>query len=601
MKILRPQIRKVVDEKLERQNERLREVNKAVREYRGDLIYALIQTGDEGTLDKVVAAIGRQLKMQELAAFDLTAYMYLAVFDGYMQLYDSAALETASNQLETLGRSADAYFPYRLGGEKVPGWFYPKERNFADYVFHLVQLLKTPAVVQMFYENQMPSVPDPRPVPSSKKYTSADLTLDQINGAIQRAVAELFTPGRSNEDVLPDFGLTDEQMMYRLRYEGPGPKRQMMEHPYGNQSLINWALLQAGQTYQDPRLFRRINWVLAGDPAYTYDRGMRLQMLGRLSPDRWGPWVRRDGIVLRNNMTEKGGFPYQLKADRDPGWGDNASTQYGVLGLWAAQKSGYDIPLKQWQAIDAHWRLTQQKTEGMEPAGWAIGMFNVEERTNKEEESNPDYYRASAPMTAGGVSALTLTERYLRGDQRDNIVERSAELNKGIAFLDKNFKLQESTVGIDWFYYMWTMRRVGEATGIRTFNGIDWYRDVTAELLTRQGEDGLWEDPAGQQSKLMSTAFALLYSGRSHRDLSPLPRFSTTATGTTGLTTCGTSSTTPRLPMRSRAPGRSPSLISQPINSSSRRSFISRAMRVSRSATRRLTVCVTTSSLVACC
>ncbi len=162
-----------------------------------------------------------------------------------------------------------------------------------------------------------------------------------------------------------------------------------------------------------------------------------------------------------------------------------------------------------------HWRLTQQKTPGDNPAGWAVGMLH------ELGMRDPDAGRpittntrttVTGPMTAAGVATLTLTERYLKGPKliepgRDNV---SPKLRKGLRWLDENFDPAQSP-GADWFYYMWTIQRVGQATGRRTFNDVDWFRHITAEMLNRQGDDGLWHDPSGKQGKLLSTGFALLY------------------------------------------------------------------------------------------
>jgi len=84
----------------------------------------------------------------------------------------------------------------------------------------------------------------------------------------------------------------------------------------------------------------------------------------------------------------------------------------------------------------------------------------------------------------------------------------SLELRRGIAWLDANFTTSDPREEEDWYYYMYNIQNVGRATGYRTFNGINWFRRVTQELLWRQGDDGLWE---GSKGKLLSTGFALLY------------------------------------------------------------------------------------------
>ena len=101
--------------------------------------------------------------------------------------------------------------------------------------------------------------------------------------------------------------------------------------------------------------------------------------------------------------------------------------------------------------------------------------------------TGPTVGAAGGGGTDGGVATLTLAERSRHGPKlpdptRDNV---SVELRKGLRWLDENFDPTRSP-GADWFYTMWTIQRVGQATGRRTFNGIDWFRHVTAEILQKQ-------------------------------------------------------------------------------------------------------------------
>jgi len=124
-------------------------------------------------------------------------------------------------------------------------------------------------------------------------------------------------------------------------------------------------------------------------------------------------------------------------------------------------------------------------------------------------------------MTAGAVSALMLTERKLHGQDMTRpprIVNGhiSPHLVAGIEWLDNNFRLHDKAEESDWYYYMWCMQNVGRATGYRTFNGVDWYREVTSEIMNRQDSRGRWRGPKG---RLLSTSFALLFLGQANDPL----------------------------------------------------------------------------------
>ena len=42
-----------------------------------------------------------------------------------------------------------------------------------------------------------------------------------------------------------------------------------------------------------------------------------------------------------------------------PGGWDYSNSQYGVLGMWACQQCGFEVPIKYWQAVDNGWRQHQ--------------------------------------------------------------------------------------------------------------------------------------------------------------------------------------------------------------------------------------------------
>lgn len=338
------------------------------------------------------------------------------------------------------------------------------------------------------------------PAPAPKAIKASELDSESINSAMKKAVEALYK-------MEPQYTFPPEHY-YHGRY-WDWETRHMM----GNHALACVALIRAGELYQNPQLYRRINWVLSSDAPFTYDRGMRATMLNELPHARWAPWVRRDGVWLKGALARDGNFGFEWlgKADET---GDNANGQYGVLGLWGIHEAGFEIDNATWNKIDQYWRGAQQKTEGDLAAGWGVYSF-----AQKPSADQLQFYsRVSGPMTAGGVATLSLTERFLRGSSMtdpkpDNV---SKELRKGVRWLDENFSLDDKDEAADWFFYMWTVQRVGGATGYRTFNGVDWFRDVTARILSQQGADGAWQ---GDKGRMLSTGFAVLYLARANDPL----------------------------------------------------------------------------------
>ena len=332
------------------------------------------------------------------------------------------------------------------------------------------------------------------------------LQLDQIQQAIERGVRFL------HKQPAP------ETFQQAWKYRHPDYRwNQELHHPTGNHALAVWAMLACGQSYQDPKLYRRLNRVLMSDTAYIYDRGMRAQMLAELPRARFAPWVHRDGLFLIQALTDQGNFVKEYKGGPALGPGDNAHGQYGVLGLAGLQRAGWSkIKREHWQKVDHYWRAAQQKTGSDKPAGWAVFSLNPA-HSAALPEGVPSVATSRGPMTAGAVAVLSVTERALRGPKLDiGKQSLSSELRKGLSWLDQHFSLSDQAEQLDPYFYFFTIQSVGRYTGYRTFNGIDWFREVTAAMLAEQASDGSWTGPKG---RILSTSFALLYLARANDPL----------------------------------------------------------------------------------
>jgi hypothetical protein len=139
---LRKGLKQIVNPGARTFNTRVRQVNWIVRQYRGELIYQLLRTGDPTMLKLVVEEIGKQIGAQQRIALDLMSFLYLAAFDGLLDHYSAADRAAAADQLERLARPHDLYRIYGEGdwkpSERIPrNW-----RNIADYAFHLINLLR---------------------------------------------------------------------------------------------------------------------------------------------------------------------------------------------------------------------------------------------------------------------------------------------------------------------------------------------------------------------------------------------------------------------------------------------------------------------------
>lgn len=344
----------------------------------------------------------------------------------------------------------------------------------------------------------------------AKPITAQTLTIEQIQEATRKGVEALYR-------MEPSYTFrSDAELRNALRrkyglWRNRGDEQKII-NMYGNQALACWALFAAGESYQNPRLIKRMNWVLSTDSGWVFDRGMRAQMLTLLPEQRWNMWVKRDAAWLTRAINPNGNFDDEYLGKTNDNFGDHANGQYGAIGLWALHDAGYPVADKLWGLIDGHWRSSQDKKSG----GWAVGQVGSGTAQTREFEGS-----VNGPMTAGGVAVLSLTDRLLNGPDRVKLNGKESggrdELQKGLDWLNNHFAINNSVVtGSDFFYYMWTIQMVGHYSGYRTFNGVDWYREATAKLLQLQKPDGTWDGPKGE---LLSTGFALLYLTRANTPL----------------------------------------------------------------------------------
>lgn len=501
---LRGTFKTIVDKDAVTFNRLVRQMNWIIRQYRGELIYSMMQTGDPAMFRLIFSEIDKRARAKDGIAFDLMAYLYLAAFDGLMELYEPSLLTELSQQLEKTARGSDEYVDYAK-----------RKRNFGDYAFHMIYMLRDGASFAGREDITKSPVSKKRrtstAAKNAKRFTAENLTIEDIEEAVQAGVKALYS-------LEPPYEIQPEYLLDNRFGRG----NQSVRNAMGNHALASWALLSAGESYQNPDLYRRINWVLSSDVSQTYDRGLRMQMLAEMPRDRWAPWVHRDKVWLSGALTVQGNFDDSWYGVADKGAGDNANGQYGVLGLWGAERSGESIRADVWRKIDEYWRKAQQplpeNADPELPAGWAIYTFDKQSEA-KGQKALPSNVRVSGPMTAGGVSVLSLTERFLYGDKMastDAMRRKLPQLRRGVRWLDENFSLNDKEEESDRYYYFWTIQRVGHVTGYRTFNSVDWYRQITATMLNEQTTDGTWN---GDKGRLLSTGFSMLYLGKAYDPL----------------------------------------------------------------------------------
>ncbi len=270
----------------------------------------------------------------------------------------------------------------------------------------------------------------------------------------------------------------------------------------GRTALAVLALLSSGESSQDPRIKSAVDFLLKTPTQGVYALGLRCQLWLQLPPT---PATReamlRDSKILFTSAKQTGNAKGMY--DYAPGSSkaySHSRSQYAVLGMWAAAQSGVEVPDSYWRMVEEAWRRNQE-TSG----GWTY--------MSPKDNEHP----ATPGMTTVGVATLLITQEYLRaqdgvqckGNQTNDAIE------KGIKWLGENMDkfATDKSYSRDFPYpTLYAYERVGVASGLRYFGGVDWYDKGSTWAIKKQSEAGNWG--SGQSSLFSSvaeTSFAMLF------------------------------------------------------------------------------------------
>lgn len=147
----------------------------------------------------------------------------------------------------------------------------------------------------------------------------------------------------------------------------------------GRTAICTYGLLAAGEKPKEkPKLAAAIKSLMKADLHGTYAVGLRalVWLLIEKSPQRDAA-RDVDAQFLLASLIKKGaraGFyaysygipgdarvvvPFDRSGPPAGYWYDRSNSQYGVLGVWAAEQAGAEIPEKYWETVDTAWRAAQ--------------------------------------------------------------------------------------------------------------------------------------------------------------------------------------------------------------------------------------------------
>ena len=327
---------------------------------------------------------------------------------------------------------------------------------------------------------------------------------------------------------LPTDQQVDEAIRRGLEYlnrqqepDGTWNTRYNNQYPGATEALVTLLHLTAGEDPNSPRVKSLVSYLGKIDPTTVYVRALRTIIWARLAGKEYRQGLN-DDVRWLLTQEQNGGWGFgpghpttELSAD----WTDNENTQWAVWALTSAAAAGASIPEDIWDRCAAYW-IDNQNEDG----GWGF-----EPNGDSTIRLRPDSY---GTMTAAGAASLfallDISARIQPASQRaaqaamirkPKTSPYRQPIAKAMHWLRENYSLRNVPgwiygEGDEWmYYYLWTLVRAINHTGLRSFAQKDWYPQLAWYLLEAQQPDGSWKVPAGggePSEVIVRTCFALL-------------------------------------------------------------------------------------------
>ncbi|MBI3268368.1 MAG: DUF4159 domain-containing protein [Planctomycetes bacterium] len=264
----------------------------------------------------------------------------------------------------------------------------------------------------------------------------------------------------------------------------------------GPSALRALALATAGlDPKTDPLLLADLQVVTAAPPKWTYSVALEAMLLAMVDPAAHRTRINDMARWLLTAQTANGAWTYQPGMNRI---GDNSNTQFALLGLYAAQEAGLEVPATAWERAVKYFSDTQNADGGW---GYVPGNASI------------------ASMTAAGAASLLISQNRLAGARQCGDQPSAGRIQKALGLVGKYFDdFLKRGFSDRWpYYYLYAIERVGILSGRKYLGGRDWYREGATFLVRDQNADGSW----GKESSTpcVETAFALLFLAKGHTPL----------------------------------------------------------------------------------
>ena len=269
-----------------------------------------------------------------------------------------------------------------------------------------------------------------------------------------------------------------------------GPQEPEAKNNWGPTAMGALALIVAGESPQNPKIKKALKKLAEVEIVGVYALSMRAHVWSYLPQDIFGKLLQKDADLMLRSSYDKSRFNYPVAKEgesfqqKNGGRIDNSTTQYGVLALWQADKRGLPVPDGFWADAVENFLGLQSDVDG----GWA---YSGNRNTTQS-------------MTLAGLTVMFVAQQELFRDQSKANPKVTASIEKGLEYLNKHFNVGAGVHGGS--SYMWYgYERVGLASGIKYFNGKDWFQEIAKKIVAKKGNYG---------NQIHTAAFDLMFLAR---------------------------------------------------------------------------------------
>ncbi len=298
----------------------------------------------------------------------------------------------------------------------------------------------------------------------------AEVPLDKIQQTIDRLVEQILACQR-------------EDGSFALGTPQPADAALFSQFPQGQTALAVMSLQYARPHLKGDRQARALEAIRKGlsnitqqrpEPR-TYSAGVIVTVLYQENAERYRRLIDAYATMLAVSQQDKadiaGEWGYRLlPPPGTPGpregldtWGDKSNTQFALLGLYNAQRAGFQVPKVVWQRAAEHY-LKAQYMDG----GWGYNPI-----LRQQPYMN---------MTLASTISLNLCEEmlYAGKHQQCKPPPRSKAVEGGLNWIAINW--EKSNIGLD-PYGLYALERLGILMGRANIGGHDWYNEGAEALL----------------------------------------------------------------------------------------------------------------------